>query len=86
MSSPREISQRELRNESGVVMRAVGRGESFIVTSNGLPVASLTPIRERYFTTSAVAVAAFRSAPPVDRARFRIEVDELVDQDTTPRA
>lgn len=37
------ISQRELRNDSGEIMRRVERGESFTVTRNGTPVADLTP-------------------------------------------
>jgi hypothetical protein len=31
----REITQRELRNESGDVMRALDRGDAFVVTRNG---------------------------------------------------
>lgn len=37
------ISQRELRNDSGVIMRRVEQGESFTVTRNGAPVADLVP-------------------------------------------
>lgn len=37
------ISQRELRNDSGAIMRRVERGESFTVTRNGVPVADLLP-------------------------------------------
>jgi prevent-host-death family protein len=37
------ISQRELRNDSGEIMRRVERGESFTVTRNGTPVADLVP-------------------------------------------
>src|SRR5699024_413682 len=40
------ISQRELRNDSGQVMREVQRGASFRVTSRGVPVARLTPLLE----------------------------------------
>ncbi len=36
----REITQRELRNESGEIMRELDRGESFVVTRNGAPVES----------------------------------------------
>ena len=32
----REITQRQLRNESGEIMRELDRGESFIVTRNAL--------------------------------------------------
>ena len=37
----REITQRELRNESGEIMRALDRGETFVVTRNGVPVGEL---------------------------------------------
>jgi hypothetical protein len=36
----REITQRELRNDSGEVMRALDLGESFVVTRNGVPLES----------------------------------------------
>ena len=41
---PKQISQRQLRNESGAVLRAVEAGESFIITNNGRAVAELRPI------------------------------------------
>jgi antitoxin (DNA-binding transcriptional repressor) of toxin-antitoxin stability system len=34
----RKITQRELRNASGEIMRALDRGESFLVTRNGVAV------------------------------------------------
>jgi len=34
----REITQRELRNDSGEIMRAVERGESFTISRNGTPI------------------------------------------------
>jgi prevent-host-death family protein len=46
----RRITQRELRNESGRIMRAVNKGESFTVTRNGVPVGELVPVRPRAFT------------------------------------
>lgn len=42
----RTVSQRELRNDSGRVMREVQRGASFRVTSRGVPVAKLTPLED----------------------------------------
>lgn len=42
----RTINQRELRNESAEVMRAVERGETFTVTRRGVPIARVTPIPE----------------------------------------
>ncbi|MCB1286067.1 MAG: type II toxin-antitoxin system prevent-host-death family antitoxin [Microthrixaceae bacterium] len=38
------LSQRELRNESGRVLREVGEGQSFILTNNGVPVGKLSPL------------------------------------------
>lgn len=38
------ISQRELRNESGEIMRGLRRGESYRVTSRGVPIGMLGPI------------------------------------------
>jgi prevent-host-death family protein len=81
----REITQRELRNDSGQVMRALDAGESFIVTRSGVPVAELTPFRRRGFASKASVLAAFRHAAPVDFDRFRNDLDAIADQDTTPR-
>ena len=81
----REITQRELRNESGEIMRALDRGESFTVTRNGVPVGELTPLRKRQFVAAEVALAAFGGAPGVDRDAFRADFDALLDQDPAPR-
>jgi prevent-host-death family protein len=81
----REISQRELRNESGEIMRALDRGETFVVTRNGVPVGELTPLRRRRFVSADAAVALFAGAPVLDGARFRDDVDAVLDQDPHPR-
>ena len=80
------ITQRELRNESGRIMRALDRGRAFVVTRNGVPVGELIPLRPRAFVPSEAVVAAFAGAPRIARSRFRKEVDALIDQDATPRA
>ncbi len=82
---PRQITQRQLRNESGEIMRALDRGEAFLVTRNGVGVGELLPLRDRQFVSAAAAVAAFAGAPPVERERFRADVDAVLDQDPTPR-
>lgn len=38
------LSQRELRNESGRVLRAVGEGRSFVLTNRGIPVGRIVPL------------------------------------------
>jgi antitoxin (DNA-binding transcriptional repressor) of toxin-antitoxin stability system len=80
----RSITQRELRNESGEILRALDRGESFVVTRNGIAVGDLVPHGRRRFVATQVALDAFAGAPPVDSERFRLDVDDLLDQDPTP--
>jgi antitoxin (DNA-binding transcriptional repressor) of toxin-antitoxin stability system len=81
----REISQRELRNESGKIMRALDRGEMFVVTRNGVPVGELTPLRRRRFVSADAAVALFAGAPVFDSGQFRADVDAVLDQHPWPR-
>jgi antitoxin (DNA-binding transcriptional repressor) of toxin-antitoxin stability system len=81
----REISQRELRNDSGDIMRALDRGESFVVTRNGVAVGELLPLRRRRFVSAAMAAATFRDAQAIEFDRFRSDVDSIVDQDSVPR-
>ena len=81
----RRITQRELRNESGRIMRALDKGRSFIVTRNGVPVGELHPLRERQFVPAETAVAIFAGAPPIARERFRKDIDRFVNQDPIPR-
>lgn len=82
----RQINQRELRNNSGEIMRQLDLGESFIVTRNGVPVGELSPLRRRTrFVRADAAVAAFRGAPRVEFERFRDELDRVASQDIGPR-
>lgn len=82
----RAITQRELRNDSGDVMRGLDRGETFVVTRNGVPVGELHPMRARRFVGAEAVVAAFASAPSIDPARFRADLEAELDQDAAPRA
>ena len=81
----RELTQRELRNESGDIMRQLDQGESFVVTRNGVPVGELTPLRRHRFVAAEAAVAMFRAAPSVDYDRFRADLDQVASQDPEPR-
>jgi len=67
-------------------MRALDKGQSFVVTRNGVPVGELIPLRQRQFVPAETAVAVFASAPRVVPARFRRDIDSLINQDPTPRA
>jgi antitoxin (DNA-binding transcriptional repressor) of toxin-antitoxin stability system len=83
-SVSREISQRELRNDSGEIMRRLDEGETFIVTRNGVPVGELSPLRRHRFVAADAAVAIFRAAPPVDYERFRRDLDVAASQEVSP--
>jgi prevent-host-death family protein len=76
----REISQRELRNDSGAILRAVESGEDFVVTRNGTALAELRPLRRRRFVARAELLAAARQLAPMDAAAFRSDVDDILDQ------
>lgn len=82
----RRITQRELRNKSGEIMRALDRGEAFVVTRNGVAVGELRPLPRRRFVASEAAFAAFAGAPRIDAERFRDDLDAAIDQNPTPRA
>jgi len=84
-SMAKVITQRTLRNESGEIMRGLDRGESYIVTRNGVPVGELMPVRRREAVPAEMLLAALAGAPRIDPTRFRKDVDELIDQDPRPR-
>jgi antitoxin (DNA-binding transcriptional repressor) of toxin-antitoxin stability system len=79
------ISRRELRNESGAIMRALDRGATFLVTRNGVPVGELRPARRR-FVSRDLLLEALATAPPIDAERFRDELDAILDRAPEPRA
>lgn len=79
------ITQRELRNDSGDVMRRLDLGETFVVTRNGVPVGELTPLRRHRFVSADTAVAMFANAPAVDGDRLRADLDALAEQEPAPR-
>jgi len=82
---PRTISQRERRNDSGAIMRALDRGEVFLVTGNGIPVGELRPARRRSVSRE-LLLEAFANAPEIDAERFREDADAVLDQTSEPRA
>lgn len=77
------ISQRELRNESGAIMRRVEAGEHFTVNRNGVPVADLIPHdqanagqRRRFLPVRDIAAGLAR-LPDWEADRFADELREL---------
>jgi prevent-host-death family protein len=76
----RTITQRELRNDSGAILREVQAGETIIVSRNGVPVAELRPLPPHRFVPRTVIAATAKRAPRIDAARFRADLDAVVDQ------
>lgn len=76
----REITQRELRNDSGQILRAVEAGSTFIVTRNGTPIAELHPLRRRAFIPTSEVMSLFAGDAPIDPERFFDDLDKAVDQ------
>jgi prevent-host-death family protein len=85
------IEQRELRIDSGSILRRVEAGESFVVTRNGPPIADLVPHareQEPAERTLGELQDIFRGLPPVDARRWRADrarADEFLVDDPGDR-
>lgn len=80
----KKITQRELRNDTPAIMRAIEHGESFVLTRNGTPIADLIPHArpaERPRVTGADLLAAADQLPKVDVGQFFADLDRYVDPD-----
>jgi antitoxin (DNA-binding transcriptional repressor) of toxin-antitoxin stability system len=74
-----EITQRELRNRSGEIIRALDRGQAFIVTRNSVLVGRTAtdegaPVRRR-----GRRCRGLRPAAPIEFERFRDDVDAILE-------
>lgn len=67
-------------------MRALDRGERFVVTRRGVPVADLTPVGRRGPVSAEALLAALATTPKLDPNRLRADLDAVADRDPTPRA
>ncbi len=74
----RTISQRELRNDSGAVLREVEAGRTVVVTRNGTPIGEIRPIRRRRFVPRATIAEAASRAPRIELERFRADLDAVI--------
>jgi prevent-host-death family protein len=72
------VTVRDLRNNDGDVLDRVVRGESFVVTRDGAPVAELAPLRRRS-APAAELIARRRALPPVDPAALKRDSDAVLD-------
>jgi len=79
------ISQRELRNNSGRIMRELDKGSTFVVTRNNQPIGELRPLRRHRLVEKQVVREVFKGAPAIDAKAFRHDIDDILDQDVEPR-
>lgn len=80
------VTQRELRNFSGDIMRRLDAGETFVVTRAGKPVGELRPLRRHRFVSAVTVVQLFDRAPAVEPERFRADLGAVADAGIDPRA
>ena len=66
-------------------MRRLDAGERFLVTRNGTPVASLSPLRRDVLARADAVLEVFRGAQAVDLDRLRTDLDAAAEPDATPR-
>ena len=79
------ITQRELRNNNADIMRRVEDGESFVITRNGKQVASLRPSRRSSTIDTAVLMNALTGIAGDSYTDLRRDLDEIANQESTPR-
>ena len=78
---PVDVSVRQFVADSGSVTRGLRQGRTYTLTLNGEPLARMIPIRRRQAVPKDEVLAIFATAPVLDIAELRAEVDETVSQD-----
>jgi len=74
-----EITQWDLRNNSGDVMRGLDQGDTYTVTRNGIPVGELRPIRSNKFVRTDILQSVFSNLETIDFDQFRDDLDSVID-------
>ncbi len=78
MASMRTVTIRDLRNRGGEVLSEVARGETLIVTRDGVPIAELRPLPRRGVSSTEL-IERSRNLPPMDYAKLRADLDSILD-------
>jgi antitoxin (DNA-binding transcriptional repressor) of toxin-antitoxin stability system len=81
----RAITERDFHDQSAEILAGLDRGESFIVTRDGVPVGEITPIKPRAFVPIEELKRIFSGQPRIDYQQFKRDIDAYLDQDPTPR-
>lgn len=72
------VTVRDLRNRSAEMLARVAHGERVTVTRDGTPVAQVIPLPRPPLNAEQL-VERFKRLPPVDGARLRRDIDEILD-------
>lgn len=72
---------RQFVADSGSVTRGLRQGRSYTLTLNGEPLARMIPIRQRQAVPRDEVLAVFATAPVIDVAELRDDLDQAVTQD-----
>jgi antitoxin (DNA-binding transcriptional repressor) of toxin-antitoxin stability system len=75
----KSISHGELQTDTERLIDSVTRGESFVITRDGVPVAELRPFLRRRFVPRDELRALFADGPHIDARQFRADLDRFVD-------
>jgi antitoxin (DNA-binding transcriptional repressor) of toxin-antitoxin stability system len=78
---PTDVSVRQFVADSGSVTRGLRQGRIYTLTLNGEPLARMIPIRRRQAVPRDEVLAVFASAPVIDVAGLRADLDEVVTQE-----
>lgn len=78
---PVDVSVRQFVADSGSVTRGLRQGRTYTLTLNGEPLARMVPLRRRQAVPKNEVLAIFATAPVIDVAELRADLDETVAQD-----
>lgn len=81
IEQPIDVSVRQFVADSGSITRGLRQGRMYTLTLNGEPLAKMIPIRRRQAIPKEEVLAIFATAPVLDAAELRADLDEIVDQD-----
>lgn len=80
-SQPTDVSVRQFVADSGSVTRGLRQGRTYTLTLNGEPLARMIPIMRRQAVPKQEALAIFATAPVIDAAELRVDLDAAIAQD-----
>jgi antitoxin (DNA-binding transcriptional repressor) of toxin-antitoxin stability system len=78
---PTDVSVRQFVADSGSVTRGLRQGRAYTLTLNGEPLARMVPIRRRQAVPKDEVLSIFTTAPVLDVAELRSDLDLAVAQD-----